>query len=103
GIPDRGLMPAAILVRPEARHDIEGQARDRHQAPEHRGPANFLVSRRVLDDEPPAGTYEPAPPEARTGPDDHQLCPDEASEILCEFWAGGVNADRPSVSRDIPP
>src|SRR5438046_9432929 len=42
-IPDRGLMPDAILVRPEASHDVENQARYRTLAPDPGTTAIFLL------------------------------------------------------------
>ena len=102
-VPDRGLMPAAVLVGPEARHDVEGEAGHRDEAPEHGDPANLLVGRHLYGENPPARPNEPAPPETGAGPRDDQLCPNQAPEVLGELGARRVDARRPSVSRDVPP
>src|SRR5881628_761113 len=95
-------MPAAVLVGPEARHDVEGEAGHRYEAPEHGDPANLLVGRHLHGEELPPGPDEPAPPETGAGPDDDQLYPDQTPEVLRELGTRRVDAGRPGEARCIP-
>src|SRR5947208_16304922 len=96
-------MPAAVLVGPEARHDVEGDAGHRYEAPEHGDPANLLVGRHLHGEELPPGPDEPAPPETGAGPDDHELYPDQTPEVRRELGSRRVAPARPGEARCIPP
>src|SRR5262245_32131085 len=96
-------MPAAILVGPEARHDVKSDARHRDEAPEDGNPANLLVRRHFHVQELSTGPDEPAPPEASAGPDDDQLDPHQTPVVPRELGAGGIDASRPGMRGDVPP
>src|SRR4029453_17740029 len=95
GVADGRLRPVAVLVGPEAGHDVEDHAGGPDQAPEDRDAADLLAVGHRLGDQRAAAPYQASPPPQRGPRHADHLGDEQAAVVLVEPGAGGVGPVRP--------
>src|ERR1700685_1210985 len=75
------LMPRAVPVRPEARFEINREAGNSDNSPQHHDAPNLFSGRHRFAQEAAAGAHQPSVPNAGKGPDAEQFSPKESAVV----------------------